>query len=113
MMAALAWLTASKIPLLTPHEPAMALDLTRTLSELVSLPSVNPMGKPVSGPQYFEYRVTDYLEDLFRPLGLPFQRQVVEPQRDNIIARLDGTHSPAEGGPLLMFEAHQNTVPVD
>jgi acetylornithine deacetylase len=91
----------------------MALDLTRTLSDLVSLPSVNPMGKPVSGPQYFEYRVTDYLEDLFRSLGLPFQRQVVEPQRDNIIARLDGTHSPAEGGPLLMFEAHQDTVPVD
>ena len=44
----------------------MALDLPRTLSELVALPSVNPMGKPVSGPEYYEYRVTDYLESLFQ-----------------------------------------------
>jgi acetylornithine deacetylase len=91
----------------------MALDLTRTLSELVALPSVNPMGKPVSGPQYFEYRVTDYLEAFFRSLEIPFQRQLVEPKRENIVARLDGTVAPSAGGPLVMFEAHQDTVPVD
>jgi acetylornithine deacetylase len=91
----------------------MALDLTRTLSELVALPSVNPMGKPVSGPQYFEYRVTDYLEAFFRSLEIPFQRQLVEPKRENIVARLDGAVAPSEGGPLVMFEAHQDTVPVD
>ena len=40
----------------------MPLDLTQTLSDLVALPSVNPMGSAVDGPEYFEYRVTDYLE---------------------------------------------------
>jgi len=87
----------------------MPLDLTQTLSELVAIPSVNPMGKPVSGPEYFEYRVTDYLENFFRSLGLPFQRQHVDVKRENIVARLDG----AEGAPLVLFEAHQDTVPVD
>jgi acetylornithine deacetylase len=90
----------------------MPLDLTQTLSELVALPSVNPMGKAVSGPEYFEYRVTDYLESLFKRLNLPCQRQTVEPKRDNLVARLDGEVSPSEGGQLVLFEAHQDTVPV-
>jgi len=91
----------------------MTLDLTQTLSELVAIPSVNPMGKPVSGPEYFEYRVTDYLENLFRSLGLPYQRQHVDVKRENIVARLDGATPATEGGPLVLFEAHQDTVPVD
>ncbi len=91
----------------------MKLDLTRTLSELVAIPSVNPMGKPVSGPEFLEYRVTDYLENLFRELGLPYLRQQVEPKRTNIIGRLDGAIPVDAGGPLVLFEAHQDTVPVD
>ncbi len=90
----------------------MALDLVKTLSDLVALPSVNPMGRAVSGPEYLEYRVTDYLEQLFRSLALPCQRQTVEPKRDNIVVRIDGKVPPSEGGPLLLFEAHQDTVPV-
>lgn len=90
----------------------MPLDLTQTLSDLVALPSVNPMGLPVDGPEFFEYRVTGYLEALFRRLGLPYERQTVEPKRDNIVARLDGARSPLEGGPLVLWEAHQDTVPV-
>jgi acetylornithine deacetylase/succinyl-diaminopimelate desuccinylase-like protein len=90
----------------------MTLDLVKTLSDLVALPSVNPMGRVVSGPEYLEYRVTDYLEQLFKTLGLPYQRQTVEPRRDNIVARLDGAVPPSEGGPLVLFEAHQDTVPV-
>jgi len=91
----------------------MPLDLVKTLQELVSIPSVNPMGRPVSGPEFFEYRLTDYLQALFERLGLPWQRQSLEPKRDNIVARLDGTIPLSEGGPLIMFEAHQDTVPTD
>jgi acetylornithine deacetylase len=91
----------------------MMLDLTQTLGQLVSIPSVNPMGKPVSGPEYFEYRVTDYLENLFHSLGLPCQRQQVDIKRENIVARLDGATPASEGGPLVLFEAHQDTVPVE
>ena len=71
----------------------MPLDLTQTLSDLVALPSVNPMGRPADGREFFEYRVTDYLERLFTRLELPYERQTVEPKRDNIVARLDGARS--------------------
>jgi acetylornithine deacetylase len=91
----------------------MPLDVVETLSELVAIPSVNPMGRPLSGPEFFEYRLTEYLAGLFQRLGLPYVRQTIEPRRDNIVARLDGTVPPEQGGPLVMFEAHQDTVPVD
>lgn len=91
----------------------MPLDVVATLSDLVAIPSVNPMGRPVSGPEFFEYRVTQYLERLFDQLKLPWIRQPIEPQRENILARLDGSVPPAEGGSILLFEAHQDTVPVD
>lgn len=90
----------------------MLLDLTQTLADLVALPSVNPMGRTVDGPEFYEYRVTDYLEQLFRRLELPYARQTVEPKRDNIVARLDGQVPAERGGPLVLFEAHQDTVPV-
>ena len=90
----------------------MPLDVIQTLSDLVSLPSVNPMGRAADGPEYFEYRVTEYLEKLFGKLGVPFARQSVAPKRDNIIARIDGDKPPDQGGKLVMFEAHQDTVPV-
>ncbi len=91
----------------------MPLDLTRTLADLVSLPSVNPMGRDVSGDIYFEHRVTDYLQQLFTRLGLPWQRHTVAPQRDNIIARLEGRVPPDQGGKVVLLEAHQDTVPID
>lgn len=91
----------------------MLLDPVETLRELVSLPSVNPMGRPLAGPEFLEYRVTEYLEGVFRRLELPWVRQTVEPRRDNIVARLDGTIPVAAGGPLILWEAHQDTVPVD
>ncbi|HEY2840190.1 MAG TPA: M20 family metallopeptidase [Pirellulales bacterium] len=91
----------------------MPLDLVDTLSQLVAIPSVNPMGRAVSGPEYYEYRVTDWLETFFETLGLPWHRTTVEPLRDNIVARFDGDISPADGGKILLLEAHQDTVPVD
>jgi acetylornithine deacetylase/succinyl-diaminopimelate desuccinylase family protein len=96
----------------------MPLDPVQTLRELVRIPSVNPMGRAVDGPEFYEHRVTDYLQALFTRLGLRWQRQVVEPKRENIVARLDGATpldkiSPAKGGAVLMLEAHQDTVPID
>lgn len=85
------------------------MNLVQTLSELIAIPSVNPMGRDLSGPELFEHRVTDYLEQFFRSLDVPYIRQPVEPLRENIIARLDGHNS----APIVLFEAHQDTVPVD
>jgi acetylornithine deacetylase len=84
-------------------------ETTRLLRDLVALPSVNPMGRPLQGPDIFEYRVTAYLEDLFRGLGVPFERQTVAPRRDNILARWEAPTAAR----TLMFEAHQDTVPTD
>jgi acetylornithine deacetylase/succinyl-diaminopimelate desuccinylase-like protein len=91
----------------------MSIDAVATLRDLVRLPSVNPMGRDVSGPEYFEYQVTDYLQGLFERLGLPWERQEVAPKRANILARLDGDTPPEQGGKLLVLEAHQDTVPID
>lgn len=95
------------------------LDAVETLSSLVAIPSVNPMGRALKGPEFLEHGVTEYLDRLFDRLGLPHERQTVHPAeagrpaRENIFARLDGELPPEQGGELLLLEAHQDTVPVD
>ncbi len=77
--------------------------------DLVSLPSINPMGRALQGPEVFEHQVSAYLEAFFRDLGVPCERQTVAPLRDNVIARtaLPGARR------TFLFEAHQDTVPTD
>jgi len=92
----------------------MPLDLTATLAEMIAIPSVNPMGRDVDGPEYYEYLMTDYLEALCRRLGLRYKRYAVSPKRENLLIRVDGDGTaPEQGGPLVLFEAHQDTVPVE
>ena len=92
----------------------MPLDLVPTLSDLIAIPSVNPMGRDVEGPEFLEYRVTDYLEKLFQNHEFRYKRYVVSPKRDNILIRVDGDLPlPEQGGPLVLMEAHQDTVPVE
>lgn len=85
------------------------VETTRLLRDLVSIPSVNPMGRPLQGPEIFETRVTAYLEDFFRGLGVRYQRQTVAPGRDNIFA----LYEPSGATATLILEAHQDTVPAD
>src|SRR5947209_6625435 len=87
----------------------MPFDTTPLLRDLVALPSVNPMGRAVQGPEYFETRVSDYLERFFRGLGVPVERQPIAPGRDNVIAR----HDAPGAAHTLLLEAHQDTVPAD
>lgn len=91
----------------------MALDVVETLSDLIRLPSVNPMGRDVQGDEYFEYRVTAYLEALFDRLELRHRRQTIGPKQDNIVAILPGVSPQGKHTKTLLFEAHQDTVPVD
>src|SRR3954454_3209649 len=91
----------------------MNLDVVQVLSDLVRIPSVNPMGRAASGDIYFEHRMTGHLEALFRGLGLPAERHTVAPLRDNIITRVEGHIPPERGGKVVMLEAHQDTVPVE
>jgi acetylornithine deacetylase len=85
------------------------METTRLLQDLVSIPSVNPMGRDLRGPDFFETRVTAYLEDFFRGLGVRQERQTAAPGRDNILAY----HEPPGARRTLVLEVHQDTVPTD
>jgi acetylornithine deacetylase ArgE len=87
----------------------MLAETTRLLGELVAIPSINPMGRALEGPEFLETRLSAYLEAFFATLGLPVTRQQVAPGRDNIVARLDAPRAAR----TILFEAHQDTVPVD
>jgi len=91
----------------------LSTHVTEILARLVAIPSVNPMGRDVSGPPFFENRLTDHLELLLGEMGLSVERQPVQPGRENLIARLDGPVAPEDGGQVVLFDAHQDTVPVD
>lgn len=93
----------------------MASSAVEWLCDLVRIPSVNPMGRPIlgAGDEYYEHRVTDYVEQFCRGLGMVCARQAVAPRRDNFVAQLSGGRDPREGGGLIVLQAHQDTVPVD
>ena len=85
--------------------------VTRLLADLVALPSLNPMGRPVVDPAtMLEGRVTNYLEAFFRDLGVRHERRPVAAGRDNLLAWYDAPGTPPR---TLLFDAHQDTVPAD
>lgn len=85
------------------------LDPVEQLRRLVAIPSVNPMGRELSGPEYFEGRMTEHLAALFQGLGVDYQVIEVVPGRANVIARID---TPGAQQTVLL-DAHQDTVPID
>ncbi len=85
-------------------------DPVSLLADLVRRPSVNPMGRDVSGPCYLEGRVGDYLVQRLSAAGMPWVRQHVAPGRDTIVARLEATVADA---PVILWDAHQDTVPAE
>jgi acetylornithine deacetylase len=86
-------------------------EVTRRLCELVALPSVNPMGRPdAEGPPYLECRVTDYLECVFRDLGVRTERTEIAPGRSNLLAFYD---APTASPRRILWDVHQDTVPVE
>lgn len=91
----------------------MALDPVDTLRQLIRIPSVNPMGRPFSEPIHGEARLTNALQVICEQHGWPWLRQCVQPGRENLVAMLAGEPSPADGGELLLWDVHQDTVPVD
>ncbi len=95
--------------------PAELVQPDEILSQLIRIPSVNPMRGEVDRAICFEHRVSDWLEEFFRAIGAPYERievvgeQNPHPSRDNLVARYDA----GEGKPTILLDAHQDTVPVD
>ena len=82
---------------------------TRLLADLVAIPSANPMGRPPTGVGQLEGRMTAYLEQFFRDLGVRTERRAVAPGRDNLLAWTDAPSARR----TVLFDAHQDTVPVE
>jgi acetylornithine deacetylase/succinyl-diaminopimelate desuccinylase-like protein len=91
----------------------MALDSVDLLQKLIQVPSINPMGHDIRGPNIGEERLTDFLQGQIERLGLPWLRQRVHPGRDNLVALLRGNPPVEQGGEFLLWDVHQDTVPVD
>jgi len=84
-------------------------DVTRLLSDLVAIPSVNPMGRAQAGPDFLETRLTNHLEAWLAERGVRHERQPVASGRDNLLAWYEAPRSRR----LILFDVHQDTVPVD
>lgn len=85
------------------------MPVVELLRDLIAIPSVNPMGRDIDGPEYLEAGVTDYLEGWFGKLGVDYQRIELQPRRCNIVARYEGNPD----RPTVWLDAHQDTVPVE
>ncbi len=91
----------------------MLFDPVETLQRLIQTPSVNPMGQEVVGADCGEGRLTDLLVELCQQQGWRWLRRQVHPNRDNLLALIEGSPLPRDGGELLLWDVHQDTVPVD
>ncbi len=79
--------------------------LVHTVSDLVRIPSVNPAFAADSAG---ESAVADYVENLFRDLGLETVRLEATAGRPSVVGTLRGG-----GGRSLMLNAHYDTVGVE
>jgi acetylornithine deacetylase len=91
----------------------MSLDPVETLQRLVRTPSVNPMLQQVSGPIYGEGRLTEVLVEICRQHDWPWSRGEVHPGRENLLVVIVGDPPPLAGGEFLLWDVHQDTVPVE
>lgn len=73
--------------------------------ELIAIPSVNPMGKNVSGEIYSEKQVAEYIHAFLHALEVDVHIEFVDPNYPNVIAMID-----AGKAETVMLEAHMDTV---
>ncbi|MCA9050621.1 MAG: M20 family metallopeptidase [Planctomycetaceae bacterium] len=83
-------------------------NVTEILKTLISIPSVNPMGRDVRGDIFGESRLSDWLMSWFHSIGADCERISVSDGHDNVVARFNGNASKT-----LLLDVHQDTVPVD
>jgi len=82
--------------------------LLRLLSDLVAIPSVNPMGRGRSGAGYSENDIAMCVAAYLRAHRVDCSMAEVAPGRPNVTAYVD-----AGAETTLLFDAHTDTVPAD
>ena len=81
----------------------------RLLSDLVALPTVNPMGRPHASAEPVERPAVDYLADLFSRYRVEMQRLRPNPIHESLLVKIAGRRQ----GPCTLLEAHLDTVPAE
>lgn len=84
-------------------------DVSQLLCDLVACPSVNPSGLASLESPYGEARMAAFLKNRLSGWGAEVETREVLPGRPNLIARFRGERE----SPVLMLEAHADTVAVD
>ena len=82
--------------------------IEKLLSDLVAIPSMNPMGRGREGEQYREAALAAFVAEYLRRAAVDVELDEVSPGRPNVIARLD-----AGARRTLLLEAHLDTVFAD
>jgi acetylornithine deacetylase/succinyl-diaminopimelate desuccinylase family protein len=78
------------------------------LSDLVAIPSMNPMGRGRTGPEYSEQSIADFVRAFLTKNAIDSEMQQVLPGRPNILGHVD-----ANASQTLLLEAHLDTVHAD
>jgi len=81
---------------------------TAIAQDLVAIPSINPMGRDISGELYSERRVASYVMDYLGQYGIESELFGADPDHPNLMAFIDAGCSET-----IMLEAHMDTVPHD
>lgn len=85
------------------NTPSVAL-----LADLVAIPSMNPMGRSRTGPEYSEGDLAAYVADYLRRNSVDVSMEEVEPGRPNVVGTIE-----VGARDTVMLEAHLDTVHVD
>ncbi|MGA3245966.1 MAG: M20 family metallopeptidase [Bacteroidota bacterium] len=78
------------------------------LSDLVAIPSMNPMGGGRTGAEYTEQAIAEFVHAFLTRNGIDSELQQVLPGRPNVVGHID-----ASASQTIMLEAHLDTVHAD
>jgi acetylornithine deacetylase len=84
----------------------MTISVTELLSDLVSIPSVNPTGGPITDDTQGEARLARFVAEYLAGIGLKPEVLEAPDGRDSVYAILDAGRDGA-----VLLEAHLDTVP--
>jgi acetylornithine deacetylase/succinyl-diaminopimelate desuccinylase-like protein len=82
--------------------------VTKLLSDLVAIPSMNPMGRGRMGKEYLEQSLAEYVAEYMKKASIDAELQQVYPGRPNVLGVVS-----AGASETLMLEAHLDTVCAD
>lgn len=82
--------------------------VTQLLSELVAIPSMNPMGRSRAGAEYCERNLAEYVAAFLKKHSIDTTLRNISTDRPNVIGYVD-----ASAQQTLLLEAHLDTIHVD